>query len=175
MQVTSQIDMDLAVPGLIPMVEGVQGDSARVVKVRLTENGKAWEIPQGAQVLIRYRNQNGKGGVFDTLPDGKVAYSFTGNVLTLILPAQVWGTVGITKIQAVIAQGDKQVSVFAFQALCESAYAGEPGGEYTNLTAWLKAHGVIPVKGVDYWTEDDIAEIQTYIDTQLGVIEHGAY
>ena len=32
-----------------------------------------------------------------------------------------------------------------------------------------------PVKGVDYWTESDIAEIKAYIDTQLGVIENGTY
>lgn len=32
-----------------------------------------------------------------------------------------------------------------------------------------------PVKGVDYWTDADKAEIQVYINQQLGVIENGTY
>lgn len=35
--------------------------------------------------------------------------------------------------------------------------------------------GYTPQRGVDYWTESDIAEIEAYIDEQLGVIENGAY
>ena len=35
--------------------------------------------------------------------------------------------------------------------------------------------GHTPIKGVDYWTETDIAEIKTYIDESLGVIENGTY
>ena len=35
--------------------------------------------------------------------------------------------------------------------------------------------GYTPQKGVDYWTETDIAEIKTYIDESLGVIENGTY
>ncbi len=33
----------------------------------------------------------------------------------------------------------------------------------------------VPQKGVDYWTEEDKAEIENYIDQQLGVIENGSY
>lgn len=32
-----------------------------------------------------------------------------------------------------------------------------------------------PVKYVDYWTDEDKAEIKSYIDSQLGVIENGTY
>lgn len=35
--------------------------------------------------------------------------------------------------------------------------------------------GVTPTKGVDYWTESDVAEIKAYIDRQLGVVENGTY
>ena len=35
--------------------------------------------------------------------------------------------------------------------------------------------GDAPVKGVDYWTDSDKAEIQAYIDQQLGVVENGTY
>lgn len=37
------------------------------------------------------------------------------------------------------------------------------------------ADGYIPVRGTDYWTEQDIQTIKDYIDTELGVIENGSY
>ena len=35
--------------------------------------------------------------------------------------------------------------------------------------------GYTPVKGTDYWTADDIAEIQSYIDSQIGGALNGSY
>ena len=37
------------------------------------------------------------------------------------------------------------------------------------------ADGYTPVRGTDYWTATDIAEIKSYVDEQLGVIENGSY
>ena len=37
------------------------------------------------------------------------------------------------------------------------------------------ANGKTPVRGVDYWTEADKQEINTYINQQLGVVENGTY
>lgn len=37
------------------------------------------------------------------------------------------------------------------------------------------ADGYTPVKGTDYWTADDKAEIQSYIDTQIGGALNGSY
>lgn len=36
-------------------------------------------------------------------------------------------------------------------------------------------HGYTPVKGTDYWTAEDIAEIQSYIDNQIGGALNGTY
>lgn len=35
--------------------------------------------------------------------------------------------------------------------------------------------GYTPVKGTDYWTNEDISEIQSYIDTQIGGALNGSY
>lgn len=48
--------------------------------------------------------------------------------------------------------------------------AGAPGKDGTD-----GSDGYTPQRGVDYWTAADIAEIQEYIDAQLGVIENGTY
>lgn len=44
---------------------------------------------------------------------------------------------------------------------------GEPGAP--------GADGYTPVRGTDYWTSEDIAEIKTYIDSQIGGALNGSY
>lgn len=47
---------------------------------------------------------------------------------------------------------------------------GEPGKDGVP-----GADGYTPVKGTDYWTNEDISEIQSYIDTQIGGALNGSY
>lgn len=47
---------------------------------------------------------------------------------------------------------------------------GEPGKDGAP-----GADGYTPVKGTDYWTSEDITEIQSYIDTQIGGALNGTY
>lgn len=47
---------------------------------------------------------------------------------------------------------------------------GEPGKDGAP-----GADGYTPVKGTDYWTAQDIAEIQSYIDNQIGGALNGSY
>lgn len=47
---------------------------------------------------------------------------------------------------------------------------GEPGKDGAP-----GADGYTPVKGTDYWTADDIAEIQSYIDNKIGGALNGSY
>lgn len=47
---------------------------------------------------------------------------------------------------------------------------GADGKDGTNGT-----DGYTPVKGTDYWTAEDIAEIQSYIDNQIGGALNGSY
>lgn len=45
----------------------------------------------------------------------------------------------------------------------------------TGATGPQGPAGYTPVRGTDYWTAADIATIQNYIDTELGVISNGSY
>lgn len=47
------------------------------------------------------------------------------------------------------------------------ALKGEKGDPGTN--------GYTPVKGTDYWTDEDITEIQSYIDSQIGGVLNDTY
>ncbi len=71
-----------------------------------------------------------------------------------------------------------------YQQILDSAkppYVGENGNWYvwdkasrgyvdTELSAQAK-DGYTPIRGTDYWTEDDKAEIYTYVDTVVGGIQ----
>ena len=35
--------------------------------------------------------------------------------------------------------------------------------------------GKTPIRGVDYWTKDDVSAMHSYIDERLGEIENGTY
>ena len=48
-------------------------------------------------------------------------------------------------------------------------------GEWVEIPALKGEDGYTPVKGTDYWTADDIAEIQSYIDNQIGGALNGSY
>ena len=48
-------------------------------------------------------------------------------------------------------------------------------GEWVEVPALKGEDGYTPVKGTDYWTADDIAEIQSYIDNQIGGALNGSY
>lgn len=90
-----------------------------------------------------------------------------------------------TFIPSVGPKGDDGMS--AFEIALKNGYVGTE----TEWLASLKGdsgpagpqgipgekgeQGNTPVKGVDYWNEEDISEIQSYINTQLGVIENGSY
>lgn len=63
---------------------------------------------------------------------------------------------------------------------------GNANGFFTAMYTggkWLKPNadfyyienGKTPVRGTDYWTASDIAEIEAYIDGKLGDIENGSY
>lgn len=55
----------------------------------------------------------------------------------------------------------------------EPGQDGAPGKDGVN--GQDGQDGYTPQRGVDYWTDSDVAAIHSYIDTQLGVIENGTY
>ena len=66
-----------------------------------------------------------------------------------------------TKLLTDSITGDVQRIVVEYVTEHKDELKGEPG--YT------------PVKGTDYWTAEDIAEIQSYIDNQIGGALNGSY
>lgn len=62
----------------------------------------------------------------------------------------------------------------------KSPYELAVANGYTGTeTEWLESlkgeEGYTPQKGVDYWTTEDIAGIQSYVDLQIGGAINGSY
>ncbi|MBE6926050.1 MAG: hypothetical protein E7461_04315 [Ruminococcaceae bacterium] len=141
MNVTKKLTLDLMRRSVPQKLTLIRGDSAVALCCTLLCDGSPWEIPQNAAVILRYRNAEA-GGEYDTLPDGKAAYSYSGNILTVYLAPAVCSMVGKTDFQAVIYVGASQKSTLCIPLFVEGAVSGSKEPEsYTNLTQWLLQYG----------------------------------
>ncbi len=168
MNVIKKLTLDLYRRGVPQTVELVRGDSAAALQINLLCDGSPWEIPQNALALLRYRNGD-YGGEYDTLPDGKTAYSISGNILTVCLAPGVCSMAGDTDFQVVIYVGNSQKSTLRIPLFIQGEVSGSREPEsYVNLTQWLLEHSsTIP--------EQSLAALRTDLDgvsARLSAIEN---
>lgn len=113
MIITTKLKVDLQTPGVTPIVHAVQNDSyCRNLEIALYTGGVPFVFPGNANVVIRYRKSDGKGGEYDTLPDGQLAWSLHKHRLTIALAPQVLTCPGSVALSIVFLQHDRQLSVF---------------------------------------------------------------
>ena len=113
MKITQRIRIDLARRTAPPVVEAVQGDSARWIEMELLADGRAWDIPRDACVMMQYSNIVGEGDTYTTMEDGTCAWSISKNILSVALTEGVCVQSGDTKLQVTIWKGHQKVSTFA--------------------------------------------------------------
>ena len=70
-------------------------------------------------------------------------------------------------------KGDEGKS--AYKIATENGFVGTETEWLESLKGDPGEPGYTPQKGVDYWTTDDIEEIQSYIDAQIGGVLSGSY
>lgn len=114
MIITNYVDMDLQRPNTVAVVQVVQNDRySRRIALNLYDGGAAWAIPEGVSAIIRYRKGNGKGGEYDTLPDGTLAWTAERNVLTVMLAPRVTTVVGTVSLSVLLMEGNEQIGTFS--------------------------------------------------------------
>ena len=114
MIITNYVDMDLQRPNTVAVVQVVQNDRySRRIALNLYDGGAAWAIPEGVSAIIRYRKGNGKGGEYDTLPDGTLAWTAERNVLTVMLAPRVTTAVGTVSLSVLLMEGNEQIGTFS--------------------------------------------------------------
>lgn len=142
MEIVKRISLDFNEKSSAPVVDVVQGDSARCLELVLTRENAPWAMPANAAVLVRYVKPDGTGGVYDTLPNGEKAWSVHENVVRVALTEQLCAVSGAVLMQLVIMAGEKQLSTFpvVLRVCSEVAGVGD-SQDYINLTTWLEKYG----------------------------------
>lgn len=138
MTVTTKLKLDLQKTDLIPVVNAVQNDRySRVLEISLFAGGELWPVPTGAQVSVSYSKPDGRGGEYDTLPDGTRAWSASDNVLTVTLAPQMLTAVGVVSMAVTISQGDLQISTFPIALTVTQKTSQEDSADYYAVARFL--------------------------------------
>ena len=111
----------------------------------------------------------------NTSLDGKLNKTFTGDDVTnKILSTDENGNVVLKNSSVTAGKSAYDIAVahgfVGTEAEWLESLKGEPGKDGAP-----GADGYTPVKGTDYWTANDIAEIHSYIDNQIGGALNGSY
>lgn len=142
--IINKLKMNLNRCTTAPTVDAVQGDScSRILEIGLYSAEKPFALPQNLAVLIRYRKADGKGGEYDTLPDGSSAWYARGNILSVTLAPQVLTYPGDVFMTVTLVSEGKQLSTFPVRVLVQPS--AQPlltdSEDYFKITGFLVAPG----------------------------------
>lgn len=119
MKTTHKINIDLMTPGLRPRVYAVQDDvCTREVQISLYSCGAAWSPARASSAAVGYMKPDGTVGLYDTLPNGSSAVEISGNMVTVMLAAQMLTCAGAVEAAVTLTDADgSQISTFAFDVI----------------------------------------------------------
>ena len=117
MTIVNKIDIHLDAYEPTPEIVVMQCDAnTRVLQFSLYYNKAKWQCPVDADLYVSFRKPDGKGGFYDTLPDGTKACSLIpDNVISATLAEQVLTVSGKTHVAVSIRLGDDTLATFAVQ------------------------------------------------------------
>lgn len=120
-------------------VDAVQGETGRGIELRLYDEDGVWVPAPRTQVVARFKKNDGTGGVYDTLPDGTLAWRIQENVISLALAPQVLSVPGEVQMQVVLVCGEEELSTFLIHIHVEEDLSkGVLESEnYVNLTTQI--------------------------------------
>lgn len=140
MIITHKITMAVDRRGPDPVVDAVQGDTnTREVLIALTCGGEAWTIPDGIVGLVRFRKPDGTGGIYDTMPDGTSAVSYSENTVRALLAPQVLTVPGCVLAQMELKNGEDVLGTFMFKIMVERdpSIGAMDSQDYINLSQYV--------------------------------------
>lgn len=139
MYVKHKLKMDLTGPAVMPRVDMMQRDQyVRQIELELYCGTEVWEIPKDIHSIICYQKADGTGGTYDTVPDGKRAWTVSGNILTVDIAPQVLTCAGPVRMAVDILRGDAKVSTFTMMLYVQEAIPlGLESGDYFQLEGFL--------------------------------------
>lgn len=135
--IKKKIKMDLSISNAPQIVYAVQGDTnTRNVVIDLYNAGSAWTVPDGASGVVKFQKADGKGGIYDKLPNGfpAVVYEENSNQIEVSLAPQVLTCPGEVKAQVSLIYDNNIISTFSFVVLVQAdpSANSEKSTDYVN-------------------------------------------
>lgn len=146
MQITHSISLDFQRHKTPSQIDVVQDDTySRYVAITLYDNVAEWPVPDGVTIAVRFKKPDKTQGVYDTLPNGEVAYSVNGNVVTVGIAPQMLVAKGKVTASVVIYLGSVQLATFPFVLnVVENPAAGQSiSNDYYYLQTWDDVNAAI--------------------------------
>ena len=155
MKITNHIEIDMAQRLPMPPVSAVQNDAnTRVIEVTALENGQKWEVPYGVTPAVAFRKPDGRKGLYDELPDGTKAVTFSENVITAVLAPQVLTCSGQVHVAIVLMDANlNRLATFPF--IVEAAHDPSCGSGVSN----------------DYYKYSTMEAVSEAVDAALSELE----
>ena len=127
MKTTQKIKLDLTRRGISPRIYAVQGDLyTRMVELSLSADGIPWQIPKDTKILIRYQKPDRTVSLYDTLPNGRCAYSTRGNTVTVAIASDALALAGDVPLVISLIQGQEALSTLEIILTVEPNHGTEP-------------------------------------------------
>ena len=117
-----------------------QDDSySRNLELALYANNEPWTIPEGISVLIHFSKSDGRGGMYDTMPDGTPAWWTEENKLTIALAPQTLTAAGLVLVSLTLYKNQFQIGTQPVTVCVAPVQdAGlEDSESYSNVTNFL--------------------------------------
>lgn len=138
MHVNHKIRMDLTGFEPIPTLEMMQHDQlSRQVELALYCGAEPFAVPEDAGVLIHYLRGDGVSGAYDTMADGTVAWSVSGNLLTIRIAPEVLQSEGTAALSARLVRGLRTLNTFTFLIQVHKGVPTGNGVENAKLCWYL--------------------------------------
>lgn len=177
MVITHKIKIDLSVARTEKRIEVAQGDKySRDVEISLYAAGAEWSVPEGAVAFFQYEKPDGKGGIYNKLPDESSAFVISGNKITARLAPQVCNVPGITMASVSLMMGTSEINTFPFAiSVRKTPGVNSISDDYVNANGFLPASGWNP--GLVLRTDENgnvVAEDnfrRIYSDVDLNLLE----
>lgn len=160
MEINHTLLLDLQQIGTRQMMQAKQGDSlTRVAKICLYDGGTEFDVPSGTTLQIAYAKADGKGGLYDKMPDNSTACTSSGNIVTAKLHPQMFTVAGLVSCELrLMTSSGEQLSTFSwFITVQASASAGAESEDYFRFAT---LDGVINDIG-------DLAKLTTTVKSSL--------
>lgn len=140
MVIRNYINYDISKNGVAPVIDAVQGEkNSRFIELALFSNGEKFDVEEHIASLA-FKKPDGKSGWYDTLPDGRTAFSIMENVIIMEIAPQVLAVSGIVnavmRIETKDGSGRATTFPFIINVSADPASDAVKSDHYYSVQNW---------------------------------------